>query len=111
MKYLFVALIFGAFCTIVYLRLRPYINIARRVLGVVREARGVGAGGQSPDAGMRQQKTATDERLARCASCGTWIPASRALTLRATSSTFCSHACLERSAGAESAPRAAGNQR
>lgn len=109
MKYLVVALIIGALCTIIYWRLRPYINLARRVLGAVREARGMNAGGQSPDA-MRR-KTTGDERLVRCASCGTWLPASRALTLRATSSNFCSHACIERSAGAESAPRAAGNQR
>ena len=109
MKYLIVAIIFGALCTVVYLRLRPYINIARRVLGVVREARGMSAGRQTPDA-MRRKRTG-DERLLRCASCGTWFPASRALTLRATASNFCSHACLERSAGAESTQRAAGNQR
>lgn len=111
MKYLVVAVIIGAFCTIIYLRLRPYINIARRVLGVVREARAVSAGGQTPGAPVRQKKTTADEHLVRCASCGTWLPASRALTLRATSSTFCSHACMERSAGAESTPRAASNQR
>ena len=111
MKYLIVAVILGALCTIIYLRLRPYIKIARRVLGVVREARGMSAGGQSADAGVRQPKTTVDARLVRCDSCGTWIPASRALKLRATSSNFCSHACMERSAGAESAPRAAGNQR
>jgi hypothetical protein len=111
LKYVIVAVIIGAFCTIVYLRLRPYINIARRVLGVVREARAVNAGGQSPDAPQRQQKATENEPLVRCASCGTWIPASRALTLRATSSTFCSHACMERSAGTESTQRAAGNQR
>lgn len=110
MKYLFVAVIFGALCTIIYLRLRPYINFVRRMLGVVREARGMSAGGQQTPDAMRRKPTG-DERLVRCASCGTWLPASRALTLRATSSTFCSHACMERSAGAESTRRAAGNQR
>jgi hypothetical protein len=111
LKYLIIAIVLGALCTIIYLRLRPYINIARRVLGVVRQARSMSAGQQTPDASMRQQKTATDERLVRCASCGTWTPASRAITLRATSSNFCSHACMERSAGVNSTPRAAGNQR
>jgi hypothetical protein len=111
LKYLIVAVILGAFCTVIYLRLRPYINAARRVLGVVREARSMSAGQGTRDAGMRQKKTTNDERLVRCASCGTWIPASRAITLRATSSNFCSHACMERSAGAENSPRAAGNQR
>lgn len=109
MKYLIVALIIGAFFTIIYLRLRPYINVVRRVLGVVREARGMSAGGQGmPGSPAERPKMASDERLVRCASCGTWLPASRALTLRATSSNFCSHACMERSAGGTSTRRAAG---
>ena len=109
MKYLIVAAILGALLFLLYLRLRPYINAARRVLGVFREARSMSAGQQTADS-MRQKKTG-DERLVRCASCGTWLPASRALTLRSTSSTFCSHACMERSAGAETGQRAAGSQR
>ena len=109
MKYLIVALILGALCTIVYLRLRPYLNFARRVLGVIREARGMSAG-QGMSANMAQPGKASGERLVRCASCGTWLPASRALTLRATSSDFCSHACMERSAGEAGARRAAGGQ-
>lgn len=109
MKYLVVAVILGALFTIIYLRLRPYINIARRVLGVVREARGMNAGQGMPNhTAAARPKPAGDERLVRCASCGTWLPASRALTLRATSSNFCSHACMERSAGESSTRRAAG---
>jgi hypothetical protein len=109
LKYLIVAAILGALLFLLYLRLRPYINAARRVLGVIREARAVNAGQQATDS-MRQKKT-VDERLVRCASCGTWLPASRALTLRSTTSTFCSHACMERSAVAEGARRTAGSQR
>jgi hypothetical protein len=90
------------------LRLRPYINIARRVLGVVREARSMSAGQTSPST-IRQQ-TNKGEHLVRCAACGTWLPASRAISLRSTSSNFCSHACMERSAGEGSAQRAAGGQ-
>ncbi|HLL72985.1 MAG TPA: hypothetical protein VK363_16205 [Pyrinomonadaceae bacterium] len=110
MKYLIVAAILGALLFLLYLRLRPYINAARRVLGVFRQARAMSAGQATPDA-VRRKRTDAEERLVRCASCGTWIPASRALTLRSTSSAFCSHACMERSAGAETTARAAGNQR
>ncbi|HLL16618.1 MAG TPA: hypothetical protein VK388_16285 [Pyrinomonadaceae bacterium] len=111
MKYLIVALILGAFFTFIYLRLRPYIGFARRVLGVFREARGMSAGqGMPGSVAAAGRKPAGDERLVRCASCGTWLPASRALTLRATSSNFCSHACMERSAGESSTRRAAGGQ-
>jgi hypothetical protein len=110
LKYLLVAAFLIALFTIIYLRLRPYINMARRVLGVFREARGMSAGQRMPGAAASaQQKRTGGERLVRCASCGTWFPASRALTLRATSSNFCSHACMERSAGGESTQRAAGN--
>jgi len=107
-KYLIVAVVLGVFFVIIYLRLRPYINMARRVLGVVREARGMNVGQRMPPT-VRQQ-TSDGERLVRCAVCGTWFPASRAISLRSTSSNFCSHACLERSAGEESARRAAGTQ-
>ena len=108
MKYLIVALILAALFTVIYLRLRPYLNFARRVLGVVREARGMSAGQGMPDSAAVRPGKAESERLVRCASCGTWLPASRALKLRATSSNFCSHACMERSAGESSARRAAG---
>lgn len=109
MKYLIVALILGALFTVIYLRLRPYLNFARRVLGVVREARGMSAGQEMPNSAARTGK-AEGERLVRCASCGTWLPVSRALTLRATSSSFCSHACMERSAGESGTRRTAGGQ-
>ena len=108
MKYLIVAVILSAAFLIIYLRLRPYINIVRRVLGVVREARGMSAGQTMPNT-VRPQSN-DGERLVRCAACGTWFPASRAISLRSTSSNFCSHACLERSAGEESAQRASGSQ-
>jgi hypothetical protein len=110
LKYLIVALILGALFTFVYLRLRPYLNFARRVLGVVREARGMSAGqGMAGGDAATRPKQAGGERLVRCASCGTWLPASRALTLRATSSNFCSHACMERSAEDAGARRASGS--
>ena len=108
MKYLIIAVVLGALFFIIYLRLRPYLNIARRILGVVREARSMRVGQTMPNA-VRQQ-TSDGERLVRCAACGIWFPASRAVSLRSTSSNFCSHACLQRSAGEESAQRAAGSK-
>ncbi|HYO99225.1 MAG TPA: hypothetical protein VER76_03340 [Pyrinomonadaceae bacterium] len=109
MKYLIVAAVLGVLLFLLYLRLRPYIRAARRVLGVFREARAMSTGRETANA-ARPNRADAAERLVRCASCGTWLPASRALMLRATSSTFCSHACMERSAGAESARRASGSQ-
>jgi predicted SprT family Zn-dependent metalloprotease len=94
-KYLIVLALFAAVAFIAYWRLRPYIRGARRFLGVLREVR-------SMREGVPQQsspKKVTNEKLLRCAACGTWMPASRAVRLRGGAS-YCSHTCLERAADA-----------
>jgi hypothetical protein len=97
-KYLFVLLLFAVVAFIIYWRLRPYIRAARRFLGVVREANRVRtSAAQSDLPRQNRRETAAAEKLARCAACGTWLPASRAVSLRA-GTTYCSHACLERAA-------------
>jgi hypothetical protein len=98
-KYLFVLLLFAAVAFIIYWRLRPYIRGARRLFGAVREMRRMSEGAPK---GFQQRtqsspKKASGEKLQRCAACGTWMPASRAVSLRG-GVTYCSHACLERAA-------------
>lgn len=100
MKYLVVLILLAAVAGLVYWRLRPYILMARRILGVVREANRVGAGRARQDSAAGQVRRGPDEKLVRCASCGTWMPGSRAVRLPGANSTYCSHACLERSAAA-----------
>jgi hypothetical protein len=101
-KYLFILALFAAVGFIIYLRLRPYIRGVRRFLGVVREVNRMSAGARTDSRTniAREKREAGDagEKLVRCASCGTWMPASRSVNLRATGATFCSHACLERAA-------------
>ena len=98
MKYLFVFGLFAVVAFLVYWRLRPYIRGVRRFLGVVREMNRMRAGGTRPDIPRQQKSKPTrDEKLLRCAACGTWMPASRAVSLRA-GTTYCSHSCLERAA-------------
>ena len=102
-KYLLVIFFLTFAAALIYMRLRPYINIARRALGFVRDARRMAA----PDAPPRAQ-AAGGGKLVRCASCGTWLPASRALTFRASPHPYCSQECLERTGRDEDrAPRAA----
>ncbi|MBC7930466.1 MAG: hypothetical protein H7Z38_07840 [Rubrivivax sp.] len=99
MKYLFIFALFAIVTALIYWRLRPYIQGVRRFLGVVREMRGMNAGARADVPSQQQgRKSAPGEKLARCAACGTWMPASRAVTLRSTGATYCSHACLERAA-------------
>lgn len=104
MKYLFVLLLMLAVAVFFYWRLRPYIRAARRFLAVVREAQRMGGapgrGAPTRPSDLPRRGSAAAEKLARCAACGTWLPASQAVTLRATGVSYCSHACLERAADA-----------
>jgi hypothetical protein len=87
--------IFGIFAVIfflLYLRLRPFIRMARQMFGVARDVQRVT---RKPAASSTQT---AGERLVRCSACGTWTPAGRALKLRASNTSYCSHACLERAA-------------
>jgi hypothetical protein len=98
-KYVLILALFAAVAFLVYWRLRPYVRGARRLLGLLREVRQMQRGA-APGGSPQQQaspKKAANEKLRRCAACGTWMPASRAVSLRG-GATYCSHACLERAA-------------
>lgn len=98
MKYLVVLALFAIVAFYAYWRLRPYIRGARKLVGALREVNRMRDGARASDLprGSRP-KAASNEKLLRCAACGTWLPASRAVSLRA-GATYCSHACLERAA-------------
>lgn len=103
MKYLIIlgvlAIIFYA---LLYWRLRPYIATLRRILGIVREIRTMDVPREEPS---RRAGGAAGERLTRCDTCGTWIPAGRAIKLRGSNSSYCSHDCLENGATAKTEGR------
>ena len=98
MKTLFVLALLALALWLVYRRLHPYIETARRVLGFVRDARQFNVEGSATNPPRRAG--AASESLVRCANCDTWLPASRALTLRSSASVYCSPACLESAADA-----------
>ncbi len=106
MKYLVVLALLALVAAYAYWRLRPYIRGARRLVGALREMNRLREGGLPPDLTEKAKKKgrraerrgeAPGERLLRCAACGTWMPASRAVSLRGGTN-YCSHACLERAA-------------
>jgi hypothetical protein len=106
MKYLFLLALFTFVAVLAYRRARPYIAAARRVLGVFRDAQRLSSDDRSGAPHPRPKRAG--EKLARCRVCGTWLPASRALTLRNSPDAYCSHACLERAAAGEPAKKRAG---
>lgn len=103
MKYLIILLLFAVVVGYAYWRLRPYIRGARRLFGALRDVRRMQRGGASEfdlpkkkgEVKKAKHAAALNERLVRCAACGTWTPASRAVSLNSGAS-YCSHACLER---------------
>jgi hypothetical protein len=105
-KYVVVLLLLATLVALVYWRLRPYVRMARRFLNVVRDVRRVGED-RTTDLPQRGggAREVSGEPLVRCASCGTWLPASRAVRLPASPNAYCSHACLERAADAPRSTR------
>lgn len=106
MKYLIILTIVCFCAALIYLRLRPYIALVRQALGVVRAARGLNMNDRSAGTPPRPPQN-TGEPLVRCTACGAWLPASRALVFRATKATYCSSACMERSAGGQARSQSA----
>lgn len=91
MKLLIILGILGVVFLLIYLRLRPFIRMAKQMFGVAREVRRV-----ARDDGITPTRSSSaGDRLVRCDACETWIPASRALKLRSSNAAYCSHACLE----------------
>lgn len=111
MKYLLLLALLAFAAALVYWRLRPYIHLARRAFGFVRDARRLSQQGVPPGPAPRRASVSEPgERLVRCSSCGTWLPSSRAIAARSSSEAYCSTDCLERSARGESRPRSLGDK-
>jgi hypothetical protein len=105
LKFFVILILLSLFITLLYFRLRPYIKMARRMFGIARDVRQMSR--NEPVQPLRSE-TATDNKLLRCAACGIWTPASRAIKLRSSPATYCSHACMEASAAGSSKRKTVG---
>jgi len=90
LKYLVIAALVSIAFVIVYSRVRPYLKLIRKVV----ESLNVAAEGTVTTAD--QPRTPSKNKLVRCDSCGTWIPAERALHLGSGLASFCSTECLSK---------------
>jgi hypothetical protein len=95
------------FYALLYWRLRPYIATARRIFGIVRDIRRVSMNKPSDNS---HHASVEGDRLVRCDACGVWIPATRAVKLRSSASSYCSHACLENAAAGSRKPKVGGGR-
>jgi hypothetical protein len=91
LKYLIIAaLVSGAF-VIIYSRVRPYLKLMRKMVDTLNSV------ADNPVTTASTQRTASKNKLVRCDSCGTWIPAERALHLGSGLASFCSPECVTKS--------------
>jgi len=96
LKYVIVLFLLTVVAALIYWRIRPYINFVRRTLEVVRSAQRINT---PQDINRRPQEASrVNEKLTRCAACGVWLPASRAISVNSkfAAQDYCSHACIER---------------
>jgi hypothetical protein len=93
LKYLIIAALVGFVFVVVYARLRPYLQLIRKVVNSLNVSAGVASPTASP-----QQRSGGEHKLVRCAGCGTWIPANRTFNLNSGLATYCSRECLEKKA-------------
>jgi hypothetical protein len=94
LKLLIIVGVLAFILVFLYIRLRPFIRMARQMFGVARGVRG--AMRQEPAAST--QRGGAGDKLVRCEACGTWIPSSRAVKLRSANVSYCSNVCLESAA-------------
>ncbi|HEY0321671.1 MAG TPA: hypothetical protein VGC66_11985 [Pyrinomonadaceae bacterium] len=100
LKYLIVlGIIALIFYLLLYWRMRRYFPVVRQIFGITRQLYRMTRRTGDAAAPAASAKSNDGERLVRCASCETWVPAGRAIQLRSkASSVYCSTACLETAA-------------
>ena len=88
MKYLIIGALLSIIFVLVYSRVRPYLKLIQKVMQSFQVVTDVST------TTAASQKTPSKNKLLRCESCGTWIPAERALNLSSGLATFCSPECM-----------------
>jgi hypothetical protein len=89
MKYLILAALVSIIFVLVYSRVRPYLKLIQKIASSLNAAVDI-----TTTTTAQQPKTPSKNKLVRCESCGTWIPAERALNLNSGLATFCSAECM-----------------
>ncbi len=87
MKYLLIAALVALVFVLLYWRVRPYIALFQKIIGVASSVVDSNA--------TRSRKVTGANKLSRCVACGTWVPEQRAVTVGG-SSVYCSRDCLEK---------------
>jgi hypothetical protein len=95
LKFLIIAALFSLLLLLLYSRVYPYLNFLRKLLGA---SRSMGQASAGSDARFHTAAPKPERKLVRCLSCGTWVPAERALAKGVGNAVYCSRECREKSA-------------
>ena len=95
MKYLVIAALVSIVFVLVYTRVRPYLKLIQKIVQSLNVVTDINTSTATP------KKVSSRNKLIRCDSCGTWIPAERALSLNSGLATYCSAECMAKPASKE----------
>lgn len=91
MKYLFIAAVVSIVTILIYSRVHPYLQLIRKVVSALNVSTEVTTKTREHAASSR---AVSKNKLVRCDSCGTWVPADRAFRLSSGLANYCSRECL-----------------
>ncbi len=92
-KYLIIGALLALVFLLIYSRLRPYIELLRKVSFALRGTLDTNSSATPLGGSIK-----TENKLVRCVACDTWIPAQRAIGAGSKMSEYCSRECLEKAA-------------
>ena len=91
LKYLIIAAVVSFVSILIYSRLRPYLQLIRKVVTALNVSTEVST---APRERASRERAPSKNKLVRCDSCGTWVPADRAIRVGSGLATYCSRECL-----------------
>jgi len=86
LKYLIIAAVVSVVSILIYVRLRPYLQLIRKVVTALNVSTEVTT--------APRERSPSKNKLVRCDSCGTWVPADRVFRLSSGLASYCSRECL-----------------
>jgi hypothetical protein len=89
LKFLVIAALLALLLLLLYSRIYPYLQVLKKIFGVAKTI-------TNPSPTGFDSATKTDRKLVRCESCGTWIPADRAIGFKSGRTAYCSRECIEK---------------
>jgi hypothetical protein len=89
LKYLVIAALLALLLLLVYSRIYPYVQVLKKLFGIAKTV-------ASPNEPGSVSTPRSERKLVRCESCGTWVPAERAIAIKSGGATYCSRECLEK---------------